>query len=67
MKLLVVKLPPLPLSPPPPSVFDSSIVSFAVKDMEMLAKGLVYDKHEISAVPPNEYSERFIRFLESYF
>ncbi len=42
-------------------------VSFVVKDIETYAKGLVYDKHGISAVPPNEYSERFIRFLESYF
>jgi len=28
-------------------------------------KGIVFDKHGISAVPPKEYKERFLSFLES--
>lgn len=26
--------------------------------------GLVHDRHQISAVPPSEYADRFLRFME---
>jgi 1-phosphatidylinositol-4-phosphate 5-kinase len=36
------------------------------KDLETKAKGIVYDKHGISSVPPQEYSERFLRFIDEH-
>ncbi|CAM9731054.1 unnamed protein product, partial [Phaeothamnion confervicola] len=34
------------------------------KGLETRAKGVVYDRHNISAVPPDEYAARFITFLD---
>ncbi|CAB1109704.1 unnamed protein product [Ectocarpus sp. CCAP 1310/34] len=34
------------------------------KMLERGAKGVVYDRHELSAVPPDEYRDRFIAFID---
>ncbi|CAN0230115.1 unnamed protein product, partial [Ectocarpus sp. 8 AP-2014] len=34
------------------------------KMLERGAKGVVYDRHELSAVPPDEYRDRFVAFID---
>lgn len=34
------------------------------KRLERGAKGVLYNRHEISAVPPQEYRDRFIGFID---
>ncbi|KAH8918439.1 SAICAR synthase-like protein [Atractiella rhizophila] len=38
----------------------------SVKRIEHFFKGIQHDKHMISAVPPNEYGDRFLNFLTSF-
>ncbi|CAM9168712.1 unnamed protein product [Chrysoparadoxa australica] len=36
------------------------------KELETLAKGVIHDKHSISAVPPPEYADRFLGFIDAH-
>jgi len=45
-------------------IIDISTPWNSRKQAEQLLKGLVHDRHQISAVPPSEYASRFMSFIE---
>jgi len=46
-------------------IIDTLTSYHAGKKLETWFKSWVYDKHQISSVPPDEYCERFNQYLES--
>lgn len=53
-----------------PDIYFAGIIDILqqynhVKRVENFFKGFSHDRHQISAVPAEEYAERFIKFLES--